>query len=399
MIRFVAWITLPSGEHVRCGECVCSDPQSSGKIDGAFRYTDEWLAHPSGFALDPNELPLATTEYVCDRPQGVFSVFEDSLPDDWGRRFLIRKAGLGRGQQQIPNLLLALNGNALGALSYYPETYDAGQHQRVSVIELESLVRAALRYEAGKKLERSDLGLLFAAASSPGGARPKALVHDADGHHWIAKFPSSKDRVSMVAIEAATMALAKKAELKVPDFKIERCGKHNVLLVKRFDISPTGGRHHMISFQTLMQARGYYTLGYLDVFESLRKISDKPMVDIPGFYRQMVFNAVIGNTDDHLKNFSLLHDDSGFYLSPAYDLLPDTADRREHVLHFSSEFHFPGQKKLVELGQRVRAPAYGKIVEQVKDAVSEWKSEFKRWGVPGADIKRLSSSIDDRLVR
>jgi hypothetical protein len=121
MIRFVVWITLPSGERVRCGEVVCSDPEPNGKIEGAFRYSAEWLEHPNGFALDPNELPLVDTEFAYNRPQGIFSVFEDSLPDDWGRRLLIRKAGLGRGQQNLPNLLLALNGNGLGALSYYVE--------------------------------------------------------------------------------------------------------------------------------------------------------------------------------------------------------------------------------------------------------------------------------------
>lgn len=398
MIRFVVWITLPSGEQVRCGEAVCSDPEPNGKLTGAFRYTAQWLHHPDGFALDPNELPLADAEYVCDRSQGVFSVFEDSLPDDWGRRLLIRKAGFDRGRQNLPNLLLALNGNALGALSYYAEALEDQARQQASLVELESLVNAALSYEAGETLENSELNLLFAAASSPGGARPKALIQDSVGNHWLAKFPSTKDNVGMVPVEAATMALAKKAGLDVPDFRIQQCGKHKVLLVKRFDLSKRGGCRHMISFQTLMQAQGYYTLGYLDLFESLRRISDRPATDIPALYRQMVFNALIGNTDDHLKNFCMLHDDSGYYLSPAYDLLPDTVDRREHVLHFSPEFYYSGPTKLLELGRRVRISGSGSIFEEVKSALLDWKQEYKRWKVDSTDIKRLSYSIEDRLA-
>lgn len=399
MIRFVVWITLPSGERVRCGEAVCGDPEPNGRIEGAFRYSAEWLGHPHGFALDPNELPLADTEFACNRPQGVFSVFEDSLPDDWGRRLLIRKAGLGRGRQNLPNLLMALNGNALGALSYYADALEPQQRHQASLLELESLVNAALKYEAGERLENLDLNLLFAAASSPGGARPKALVDDDDGNHWLAKFPSIKDNMGVVPVEAATMALARRAGLDVPEFRLQSCGRHSVLLVRRFDLSARGGRRHMISFQTLMQAHGYYTLGYQDLFESLRRISTKPATDIPALYRQMVFNALIGNTDDHLKNFCMLHDDSGYHLSPAYDLLPDTVDRREHVLHFSPDFYYTGPEKLVELGRRARVSGCRSIFEEIRSVLLDWKQEFKKWNVADKDIQRLAYSIEGRLAK
>jgi serine/threonine-protein kinase HipA len=399
MNRLVVWITLPSGERVRCGEIVCSDPDSRGKLAGAFRYTPQWINHPRRFALDPNELPLSNDEFLCDRPRGIFPVFEDALPDDWGRRFLIRKANLGRGEQTLVNLLKALNGNALGALSFFPEDYQRQDTSGATLLDLENLVDAALAYEAGKQLGDTDLHLLFAAASSPGGARPKVVVGTDDGDQWIAKFPSAKDNMAMVPIEAATMALAGLAGMKVPDFRVQRCGKHNVLLVKRFDISDDGGRRHMISYQTLMQATGYYALGYMDLFEPLRRISSKPSTDIPALYRQMVFNALIGNTDDHLKNFCLLHDDSGFYLSPAYDLLPDTADRREHVLHFTPNFHFPGIKHLIQLGQMAGIPSPKKIVDQVVAVVSNWQSAFHHWHVPEQDIQRLASSINNRLQK
>ena len=137
-------------------------------------------------------------------------------------------------------------------------------------------------------------------------------------------------------MEAGCLEMAKESGLPTPDFELRDVGKRKVLLVRRFDISDKGGRYHMISMQTLLQAEGYYYLGYNDLFEILRKYSFQPSVDIPILFRQMVFNVAIGNTDDHLKNFSLLHDDSGFYLSPAYDLLPDIAERREHILHFNS---------------------------------------------------------------
>ena len=382
MIRLVVWMTLPSGEQIRSGEIVCADADSHGKILGGFRYTSEWIGHSKGFALDPNVLPLARTEYESHRPQGIFAVFEDALPDDWGRRLLIRKSGLPRGKQTLPNLLKVLNGNALGALSFFPEAFERIEHPLPSILDLDKLTDAALRYDAGEALDQPDLQLLFTAASPPGGARPKALVDTGDGHHWIAKFPSSKDQLDLISIEAATMDLAGRAGLQVPDFRVQPCGINKVLLVKRFDITNRGGRRHMISYQTLMQAEGYYTLGYMDLFEPLRRISNKPAIDIPALYRQMVFNALVGNTDDHLKNFSLLHDDSGYHLSPVYDLLPDTAGRREHVLHFSPDFHFPGKAHLSKLGKSSRIAGAPNILADVYSAVSEWREVFCQWGVP-----------------
>jgi hypothetical protein len=82
MNRLVVWITLPSGERVPCGEIVCSDPDTRGKIAGAFRDTPQWINPPRRFTLDPNDLPLSNDEFLCDPPWGIFPIFEDALPDD-----------------------------------------------------------------------------------------------------------------------------------------------------------------------------------------------------------------------------------------------------------------------------------------------------------------------------
>lgn len=264
-------------------------------------------------------------------------------------------------------------------------------------MDLEQLVDASLKYQAQKPLADAELHLLFAAASSPGGARPKALIRTSPSDQWTAKFPSANDTFQMVPIEAATLALALAAGITVPDFRIETCGKHQVLLVKRFDTTPHNGRRHMISFQTLLQAEGYNTLGYTDLFTALRKITAKPRTDIPALFRQMVFNALIGNTEDHLKNFCLLHDDEGYRLSPAYDLLPDTADRREHVLHFDPDFIYPGRKQLIKIGKRDRVPSPEAAVDEIEAVVSGWEDEFIRCGVGKDDRDRLAPGIEKRL--
>lgn len=54
--------------------------------------------------------------------------------------------------------------------------------------------------------------------------------------------------------------------------------------------------------------------------------------DLARLFRHALFNGLAGNTDDHLKNFAMLHRAGGYRLSPAYDLIPDIAANQEHVL-------------------------------------------------------------------
>jgi serine/threonine-protein kinase HipA len=397
MIKLDIWLTFPDGKEIQVGEMVCGNPDQRGRLSGAFRYTPGFLSHSRAFAIDPVSLPLSGMEFPVDRPSGVFSVFEDSLPDDWGRRLLVREAKIPMGRQTLPNLLLALGARGLGALSYFETAQKPSfKYNYIREIRLEKLLIAVEKYEKGSEIEDQELRLLFQAGSSPGGARPKAIVK-ADDALWIAKFPSVKDMVNVVRIEAATLSLAQKAGVNVPEFRLAECAGRDVLMVRRFDISDQGGFFHMISMGTLLQVEGWYNASYKDIFKLLRLKSSRPEIDIPAMYRQMVFNALIGNTDDHLKNFSMLHGDSGYFLSPAYDLLPDIAQRREHVLYFELDHFFPGLSELVNIGKKIGVSKASKVAAEISGMISDWKTEFKKYGVPDEDIKRLEWGIDRRL--
>ncbi|WP_419659809.1 HipA: protein predicted to be involced in cell division [Desulfosarcina variabilis str. Montpellier] len=386
-------LRMPDGSTLPCGEMVTSEPDSRGVMQGAFRYVSDYLNHPQAFALDPDRLPLSDEEFATQRPSGVHAVFEDALPDDWGRRLLIRKGNLKRGEQTVPRMLQVMGTDGLGALSFFPSKGPSQEQPYAQMPELDQLMEAAYRYDAGEIVAPSAMSLLFRAASSPGGARPKALIRDENGDQWVAKFPSSRDQLDMIAIEAGTMDLARACGLTVPDFFVEKIGRRSVLFVKRFDVVNGDGRRHMISAQTLLHAEGYYVLGYGDLFQAMRKITSQPSEDLPALFRQMVFNAAVGNTDDHLKNFTVLHDNSGFFLSPAYDLLPDTAQRREHVLFFQVDHVPPDRETLLRMAGRWRIREAGEIIDRVIDAVSAWQSVFITHGVTRKDIKRLDASI------
>ena len=208
MLKCDIRITFPDGDKVLCGTILCQDPDPRGWIEGAFRYAFGYLDDPRAFPLDPEVLPLSNREFQAKRSTGVHAVFEDCLPDDWGRRLLVRKANLERTRQSVPHL-------------------------------------------------------------------------------------------------------------------------------------------------------------------------SQPEVDVPMLFRQMVFNALIGNTDDHLKNFVMLHGGNGFFLSPAYDLLPDTAQRREHVLHFDAGHLFPGFEHLVHIGKKAGVKKPAEIASQIRDVIRRWRVSMR----------------------
>jgi serine/threonine-protein kinase HipA len=182
----------------------------------------------------------------------------------------------------------------------------------------------------------------------------------------------------------------------LPRMLLIQCGEKPVLLVERFDVTATG-RRQMISMQTLLKAEGYYQCRYKDLLDMVRMVSADPGADSSLLFRQMVFNAVIGNTDDHLKNFWMTCAPyEGWRLSPAFDLLPDIREAREHILFFDLGGYHPGRKVLEKLGRSWGVSKSTDIVEEVYVALQQWRNLFAVFGVSDADCQRFRE-IDQNL--
>ncbi|MFO7541327.1 MAG: type II toxin-antitoxin system HipA family toxin [Thiobacillus sp.] len=392
MIRLDVWLTQPDGSRVQVGELACAEADAHGRYASAFRYVPSYLADSDAFPLDPVALPLTRAEFQSHQLNPPLLALEDALPDVWGRRLLVLRHGLKRGQQAEPVLLRAMGGSSLGALGFaepgqIPDAYDGSADS----VALAALADAAARLEAGGELDDASR-MLLVAGSSPGGARPKALVHDETGY-WIAKFGSRRDNCDVVGLEATGLALARRAGLNVPEFRVQALSDtRRALLVERFDRT-AGGRRHMLSFRALLQASGHDVLGYADLITAVRRHGDAPETDVPLLYRQMVFNALLGNTDDHLKNFWLLHDTAGWRLSPAFDLLPDVGGLVEHVLCFDLTPAAPGLAKLVALGRKWGISGAAAICDEVSAALSGFAAIAADYNVPHTDIDRFASDL------
>jgi serine/threonine-protein kinase HipA len=403
MTHLYVWLRMPLGEVLRAGEIRVAGPdlRRGGYLRGEFRYEEDYLKHPRAFALDPFHLPLSERVIAAERPRaGLHGIFEDSLPDDWGRSVLIRRFRLSRGEQSPPHLLAALGADCLGALAYSETSAQPAAPEPVTSPDLSALVAAAEQYDSNPhELTENALAMLFRAASSPGGARPKIVV-DYGNVHWIAKLRSSRDEVEMVLVEAACLALARASGLEVPQFRVESLSKRKALLVKRFDVTAQGGRYHVASMQTLAGVDGYYNFDYAEMADIVRQISYRPEDDLPMLYRQAVFNAILGNTDDHLKNFAMLRDRAGWRLTPAYDLLPDIPSRGEHVLQFGNSGNRPTQQGIRDLARSfgLSAKKGSTLVSEVVSAFEGWKRIFRQYAVAEKDIGRLRADLDRRCA-
>lgn len=372
-------------------------------LQGQFRYSQEYLESSEPFSLDPLHLPLSARTFDADRPySGVHGVFEDSLPDDWGRKLMIRRYKLGRTEQRVPHLLRLLEHQGMGALVYEENGSPVQSFTGISSHHLATLALQAEKFEEDPaSMADDELAMLFQAGSSPGGARPKALVSDEKGAYLV-KFASAKDHLDVVSLEAATMKLARRAGLDTAQTSLLSFGDRKCLLVKRFDITPSGGRNHLISMHSLMKADGYYYASYSDMADVIRHVSASPKPDLHMLYRQMIFNVMIGNTDDHLKNFCMLHNEEGWRLSPAFDLTPNIGANQEHVLRIGTNNGTPNLETLLAearfFGIKNRRRA-SDIFTEVYDGIAGWASIFDDCQVPEKDVTVIGKDIKQRMKK
>ncbi len=272
-----------------------------------FEYDKLWLA--DGFSISPLELPLKPGVFIA-KPHpfsGNFGVFEDSLPDGYGR-YLLHKALLRQGinDSELSSLdRLALVGDhGMGALTYFPSV---SFEEEESMTDFDKLQEIAL--EVLKEQQDKDAGLLLYNSGNSGGARPKAVFSDAEGH-WIVKFRHTYDPKDIGFQEARYNEAARKCGIIVPDFRLVN-GRY--FASRRFDIDNDGNRIHTSTAGGLMGVSLREPFMDYSNLLALTGYITQSREDVEQMYRRMVFNYLTDNKDDHCKNFS-------FYVVRDYDL-------------------------------------------------------------------------------
>lgn len=399
-VNLFVYAVFPDGEIVQVGHLLSRNLGTVGRYEGFFKYSTSFLNHPKKYELDPQHLPLQEKVFTANNSEtGLHSVFEDSLPDAWGRHILARKGGLA-GATAPAHLLAVLQGGGLGRLLYTEEEQQPSfRDGSIEFSYISAVIEEAGKLERAMDIDSEELRHLLACGSSAGGARPKVLV-SMDNQRWLAKFASTKDihPELFVALENAGMTLAASAGLNVPVIKKISVTNRNVLFVRRFDLVGDEGRNALVSFKTLTGIYDPYGVSYSDLAAVIRKYSVAPGQDAELLYRQMITNILLVNTDDHLQNFAMLHTDKGWRLSPAYDIVPNIYQLEQILLVNGKHGGITAEDVIAEgrkSGLSVQRSKH--VFNDVVDRLADWENVFANSEVPTAHTTKLRENIRKRI--
>lgn len=323
-------------------------------VDGkvcTFEYDKQWLSY--GFSISPLELPLRPGLFIAKPTpfHGNFGIFEDSLPDGYGRYLLhkaLPKEGINDFELSALDRLSLVGYEGMGALTYEPTT--SIQTKELSS-DFDMLQTKAL--EVLREQQDTDASFLLYNSGNSGGCRPKAVFSDNEGH-WLVKFRHTYDPKDMGQQEYSYNELARKCGIHVPDFKLVN---NKYFACRRFDISPAGERIHTATAGGLLSiSLSNPVLDYLNLL-ALTGYLTQSREEVEEMFRRMVFNYLADNKDDHCKNFSFMvkrgNDNHWhWHLAPAYDLTKCTEGYNgEHATSVNGTSH-PTLNDMIAIGMK-----------------------------------------------
>lgn len=283
----------------------------------AFEYSAEWIER--GFSISPFELPLRSGVFVA-RPtpfDGGFGVFDDSLPDGWGLLILdryLQRNGINPRSLNLLDRLALVGSTGRGALEFYP---DKSVMSKQDYADFEKLALEAEQILDSEDYTGSGIEEFQYRGGSPGGARPKIFARY-EGREWLVKFRAKGDPEGIGRIEYRYALLAQACGIEMPE---ARLFDDKYFGVERFDRTP-GGKLHVVSMAGLLGADYRIPcIDYLHIFQVCAALT-RNVTEMWKVYRLMVFNYLIGNKDDHAKNFAFIYRDGNWHFAPAFDLLP-----------------------------------------------------------------------------
>jgi serine/threonine-protein kinase HipA len=325
----------------------------------------------------------------------------DAAPDFWGRRVILAKhfghltKNSDTDELDLLTYLLESGSDRIGALDfqesaaeYTPRAYE---HQAT----LSDLMSAADRIQAGEVLPPA-LAAAMLRGTSIGGERPKALIED-DGPGLIAKFSSTTDLYPVVQAEGVAMQLARQAGMDVAGTEVVKVGNRDVLLVERFDRGPRDTRKAMVSALTMLgltAMNGRYAT-YPDLADLIRARFTDPNATLRELFSRIVFNVIVGNTDDHARNHAAFWNGTDLALTPGYDVCPQPRSGGEvtQALAIGRDGDRRARLQVCERASETyhlsRSAAREIIDAQVSAIEDGWDAATTAVGMDDADGRRL----------
>lgn len=384
-----------------------------------FEYDGAALKHAelSRLQFDPAIGMFEGPQYPAP-PHDTFGAFADSSPDRWGRMLMERRlerdirAGLqprGTRLYESDFLLGVHDLYRVGALRYKLADRGAFLDNRIDIAappftEIRALERASRALEedaSNTTLEGQEwLRMLIAPGGSLGGARPKASVVDTHGHLYIAKFPSARDTYDVGGWEMVVNALALACGLRVATAEASKfASEHHCFLVRRFDRTEHGQRLHFASAMTMTgHADGddaSVGVSYLELAEVLMRHGAQTNADLRELWSRIVFNILVSNTDDHLRNHGfILVPGCGWKLAEAYDMNPVPAadGLKLNITEADNALDLELAREVAGYFRLTLATA-DEIIETFRDTVRQWRVIATGLGLPAREQERMADAF------
>ncbi len=195
------------------------------------------------------------------------------------------------------------------------------------------------------------LDLLYKLAGSSGGTRPKILLKESEGE-WIVKFPARHDDAICGKREYDYYLCARDCGINVSYSElIPSSVCDGYFKTKRFDRV----EHNKIFTSTfagiLNVDYNMPTCDYATYFKLINMLTKENIEDVKQMYKQMCFNVLNHNRDDHTKNFSFIHtEDYSWRLAPAYDITYSTTYYGEQTTSVNGKGKDISDDDLISIG-------------------------------------------------
>ena len=388
-----------------------------GSIDGGdyrtaqFSYMDEYLDEANAVPVSIS-LPLQRERFSAGQTR---QFFEGLLPEGFTRRSVAQWLHLD--ENDYLSILYQLGRECLGAVRVLKE----GETQAASY---EMITKQQVKALAAEGAQKSAEIVSKSHLSLTGASGKVGLYYDTAGNQWYlpqGTAPSThivkQSHVRLEGIvtnEQLSMMTAAKCGIEVPEsFIIDLgSGEDNEVLyaTRRYDRTFEGAadtisgllvplRLHQEDFSQALgisSANKYEKehTGYMRrMFELLRQFSSNPIVDQGKLWDIIVFCYLLGNTDAHVKNFSLLYgrDLRSIRLAPAYDLVSTTvyeSSTREMSFYIGNallideitETSFREAATEIHIGERFASRRYNYICNHFREALRETAAELQEAG-------------------
>jgi serine/threonine-protein kinase HipA len=385
---------------------------SSKERRAYFEYSTEFLAAP--LLISPFHMKAANGLIAAPRDpfDGLHGLFNDSLPDGWGRLLLdrrLQRAGIDYTQLTPIDRLSAVGATGMGALTYVPDLPD--DQKQPNDVDLDWFADQVELVQT--EMDVADIDSLQGAQGGSAGARPKIMIGfnraentcvldygqhlDSGVERWMVKAPSSEDPREIGTEEKAYALMAVAAGLEMAETRLFDTRKgRRLFATKRFDRTPVGRLHMHTASGLLNASHREASLNY-EQLHKLTQMMTRDAAEVLKMFRNMVFNVYAKNRDDHAKNHAFLMDGNGRWsLAPAYDLTFSSGPGGEHSAAIAGEGRSPGMPHLLAVarGASISNQDAKDIIEQVRTSVNQWPQFAEKVGLSKSRTAELDKLLN-----